>query len=97
MVSILSGVGPKENTASLRINHISDITFVYQTKARELKEVSGMKMLGTALAKKEDRLLEAANLYLKSGNFQEYCELQKELGNYEEALSVAPKVSLQYW
>jgi hypothetical protein len=34
MVSILSGIGPKENTASLRINHISDITFVYQTKAR---------------------------------------------------------------
>lgn len=51
-------------------------------------------MLGTALAKKEDRLIEAANLYLKSGNFQEYCELQKEVGNYEEAMSVAPKVSL---
>jgi len=28
-----------------------------------------MKMLGTALAKKEDRLKEAAKLMLKSGNF----------------------------
>jgi hypothetical protein len=56
-----------------------------------------MKMLGTALAKKEDRLLEAANLMIKSGNFEEYCEIQKELGNYEDAISVAPKVSLIYW
>jgi len=75
MISILSGEGPKENTDKLRINHISDITFVYQTKARDLCQVSGMKMLGTALSKKEDRLLEAANLMLKSGNFMEYCEL----------------------
>jgi hypothetical protein len=30
--------------------------------------MSGMKMLGTALSKKEDRLAEAANL-IKAGNF----------------------------
>ena len=54
-------------------------------------------MLGTALSKKEDRLAEAASLMLKSGNFQEYCEIQKELGNFEDAIAVAPKVSLQYW
>lgn len=29
----------------------------------------GMKMLGTPLSKKEDRLKEAARLMLKSGNF----------------------------
>jgi len=28
-----------------------------------------MKMLGTALSKKEDRLTEAARMMLKSGNF----------------------------
>lgn len=33
-------------------------------------------MLGTALSKKEDRMKEAANLMIKSGNFQEYCEIQ---------------------
>ena len=53
-----------------------------------------MKLLGTALSKKEDRLMEAANLMLKSGNFQEYCEIQKELGNFEDAIAVAPKVSI---
>ena len=32
-------------------------------------QVSGLKMLGTALSKKEDRMKEAAKLMLKSGNF----------------------------
>ena len=34
---------------------------------------------------------------LKSGNFQGYCDIQMELGNYEDAISVAPKVSMKYW
>ena len=56
-----------------------------------------MSMLGTALAKKEDRLAEAARLNLISGNFQQYCEVMIQLGNFEDALAVAPKVSLKYW
>jgi hypothetical protein len=60
-------------------------------------QMSGLKMLGTALSKKEDRLAEAANLMLKSGNFKEYCEIQMSLGNYEDAIAYAPKVSLAYW
>ena len=54
-------------------------------------------MLGTALSKKEDRMKEAAKLMLKSGNFKEYCEIQMQLGNYEMAIAVAPKISLKYW
>jgi hypothetical protein len=37
MCAINNGDGPKENSEGLRINHISDITFVYQTKARDLQ------------------------------------------------------------
>jgi len=59
--------------------------------------MSGLKMLGTALSKKEDRLREAASLMLKSGNFQEYCEIMLQLKEYESAMAVAPKVSLKYW
>lgn len=40
---------------------------------------------------------EAATLMLKSGNFQEYCEIQMQIGNYDTAIAVAPKVSLKYW
>lgn len=60
-------------------------------------QMTGMKMLGTALSKREDRLAEASALMLKSGNFQEYCEIQMSLGNFEDAIAYAPKVSMKYW
>jgi hypothetical protein len=59
--------------------------------------MNAMKMLGTSLSKREDRLAEASNLMLKSGNFQEYCEIQMSLGNFEDAIAYAPKVSMNYW
>jgi hypothetical protein len=40
-----------------------------------------MKMLGTAMSKKEDRMQEAARLMLKAGNFQEYCNIMMSLGH----------------
>lgn len=54
-------------------------------------------MLGTSMSKREDRLVEASQLMLKAGNVQEYCELQMKIGNYEDAIAYAPKVSLDYW
>jgi hypothetical protein len=54
-------------------------------------------MLGTSLAKKEDRFKEAARLMLKSGNIQAFCEINMKAGNYEKAIAYAPKVSLKFW
>lgn len=59
--------------------------------------MGGMKLLGTSLSKKEDRLAEAATLMLKSGNFKDYCEIQIQLGKFEDAIAYAPKVSLEFW
>jgi WD repeat-containing protein 17 len=56
-----------------------------------------MQMLGTALAKKEDRLQLAANLMLKAGNFKMYCKLMLKQDKWEDAIAYAPKVSLEYW
>ena len=39
-----------------------------------------MQMYNTQFAKKEDRHQEAAKLYLRSGNFKDYCETLFELG-----------------
>ena len=80
MILILDGQGPdasegKDTTYSHRVKHISDIATAYQSQAQELIQVSGLKMLGTSLSKKEDRLKEAASLMLKCGNFQDYCEI----------------------
>lgn len=56
-----------------------------------------MQLYNTQFAKKEDRLEEAARLYLRSGNFKEYCEILFELGQYDKALSFAPAVGIEYW
>ena len=75
MVSVLDGKGPEgsegssDSSYSHRVKHISDIATAYQSQAQELVQVSGLKMLGTNMSKKEDRLKEAAGLMLKSGNF----------------------------
>lgn len=47
--------------------------------------------------KKEDRLKEAANIYLKLGKTKEFCEIQMQLKNYKKALAFAPGVSIEYW
>ena len=75
MAHIVKGDGPGQNTEQLRIHHISDVSAAYSSKAQQLLQANPMSMLGTALAKKEDRLHEAARLNLISGNFQQYCEI----------------------
>jgi hypothetical protein len=47
--------------------------------------------------KKEDRLKEAAQTYLKLGKTREFCEIQMQLKNYKKAMAFAPGVSIEYW
>jgi len=44
-----------------------------------------------------NQLREAANLYACVGNYTKFCSIMFELGNYSEALAVAPCVSMDYW
>ena len=41
--------------------------------------------------------MEAAALMLKAGDFKQHCEILIKLEKWEDAIAVAPKVSLQYW
>ncbi len=97
MVRFQSGLGPETIDDQSRVNHIQDISVAYQSKARELLQTNGMQMLGTALSKREDRLVAASQLMLKAGNIREYCEIHIKMGNFEDAIAYAPKVSLDYW
>lgn len=58
--------------------------------------------------KKSDKIMDAAKLYLKLGEFELYCEALIKLGTqqylcliiigkWEKALSFAPAVSYEYW
>jgi WD40 repeat protein len=68
-----------------------------RTEAEELVFSTSMHWLGGALARKEDRLSKAANVYLRLGDFKAYCDLQVELGFYEKAMAIAPRVSMEFW
>lgn len=69
MAHIVKGEGPGLDTEKLQVHHITDAAVAYSTKAQNLLNANPMSMLGTALAKKEDRLQEAARINLVSGNF----------------------------
>ncbi|XP_015226931.1 PREDICTED: WD repeat-containing protein 17 [Cyprinodon variegatus] len=70
-------------------------------KTSEAQELTIVKMSkfggGIGAPSKEERLKEAAQIHLRLGQIQRYCELMVELGEWEKALSVAPGVSMKYW
>lgn len=80
-----------------RILHQSNIIHYLESKAKELESVKSKKASGIGVARKNERLKEAALVYLKQGNIRQYCELMIEVGEWDKALSVAPAVSLDYW
>ncbi|XP_054635631.1 WD repeat-containing protein 17 isoform X4 [Dunckerocampus dactyliophorus] len=70
-------------------------------KTSEAQELTIIKMSkfggGIGAPSKEERLKEAADIHLRLGQIQRYCELMVELGQWEKALAVAPGVSMKYW
>ncbi|XP_022625297.1 WD repeat-containing protein 17-like [Seriola dumerili] len=72
-----------------------------QETCSEAQELTIVKMSkfggGIGAPSKEERLKEAADIHLRLGQIQRYCELMVELGQWEKALAVAPGVSMKYW
>ena len=73
--------------------------FLFSHSQSEAQQLEMVKKYGVGIGapKREDRLRDAAQLHLRVGNLQKYCEIMAELGQWEKALSVAPGVSLHYW
>mmetsp|Transcript_38676 Transcript_38676/g.28546 ORF Transcript_38676/g.28546 Transcript_38676/m.28546 type:complete len:172 (-) Transcript_38676:1373-1888(-) len=82
---------------SLRVLHCAALPLDFKSRALKLKKATGMAMLNTQFAKKEDRLAEAAKLFLRNGMVREFCETMMVLEQYEKALAFAPIVSIEYW
>ena len=76
---------------------VAELAEAFRSRAQELESASGMAFLGSALAKKEDRLQEAAKIHMKLGNVQNYCELMIKVGKWERALAFSAGVSMEYW
>ncbi|NWH56052.1 WDR17 protein, partial [Geococcyx californianus] len=80
------------------IMHMKHLVRFRMSKAQELTTIKMSKFGGGIGApSKEERLKEAAEIHLRLGQIQRYCELMVELGEWDKALSVAPGVSMKYW
>ncbi|XP_036155651.1 WD repeat-containing protein 17 isoform X1 [Myotis myotis] len=80
------------------IMHLKHLLKFRTSEAQELTTVKMSKFGGGIGAPTtEERLKEAADIHLRLGQIQRYCELMVELGEWDKALSVAPGVSVKYW
>ena len=64
-----------ENLAENSVVHTALLADVTRARANQLRNATGMQMINTQYAKKEDRLQEAAKNHLRVGNFREFCEI----------------------
>ncbi|XP_030099404.1 WD repeat-containing protein 17 isoform X10 [Mus musculus] len=78
--------------------HLKHLIKFRTSEAQELTTIKMSKFGGGVGAPtKEKKLKEAAEIHLRLGQIQRYCELMVELGEWDKALSVAPGVSVKYW
>ncbi|KAG9405553.1 WD repeat-containing protein 17 [Aphanomyces cochlioides] len=69
---------------------------VAMERARRLESGHGRRAKPTKL-NHADQLRQAAQMYLKAGALQKYCNLMIELDEWEAALAIAPAISMSYW
>ncbi|KAK0130633.1 WD repeat-containing protein 17 [Merluccius polli] len=99
LVSVINGqddslLPPSYSKGVMHMKHL----LRFKTMPRRLTIVKMSKFGGGIGApSKEERLKEAADIHLRLGQIQRYCELMVELGQWDKALSVAPGVSMKYW
>ncbi|KAM3842488.1 WD repeat-containing protein 17, partial [Diretmus argenteus] len=100
LVSVINGqdnslLPPSYSRGVMHMKHL------LRFKTSEAQELTIVKMSkfggGIGAPSKEERLKEAADIHLRLGQIQRYCELMVELGQWDKALSVAPGVSMKYW
>eukprot|EP00064_Thunnus_orientalis_P006984 superscaffoldBa00000751_g7003 len=100
LVSVINGQDDSllPGSYSKGVMHMKHLLKFKTSEAQELTIVKMSKFGGGIGApSKEERLKEAADIHLRLGQIQRYCELMVELGQWEKALSVAPGVSMKYW
>ncbi|KAM6972140.1 WD repeat-containing protein 17 [Aplochiton taeniatus] len=100
LVSVINGQDDSllPQSYSKGIMHMKHLLRFKTSEAQELTIVKMSKFGGGIGApSKEERLQEAAEIHLRLGQIQRYCELMVELGEWDKALSVAPGVSMKYW
>jgi hypothetical protein len=88
----------KSPSGTGRIVHKDAVVGSMLAEAQELED-TGRKTRFTGLGgrSREDCLHAAAGAYARCGEMRRYCEIMVELGQYSDAIAVAPVVSMEYW
>eukprot|EP00794_Sanderia_malayensis_P007200 gene7200-8006_t len=83
---------------SLGIMHTRHAVKYKASEAQELETVRANNFaFSIGAPSKETKLLQAAEMQLKLGQLERYCEIMVELGEWDKALAVSPGVSMEYW
>ena len=75
----------------------SEIVMNTDSDARKVDSVKASARGEHMSEKTRTTLRNAAKMFARVGNYQKYCSIMVELGQYQEALALAPCVSFGYW
>ena len=82
-------------------NEIQHISAVYSSQLKQATDLYQMSkkpsFAHSKYGKQSERVEAAAEMFLKIGDFHNYCEALIGLGNWERAIAFAPGVSKTYW
>ena len=103
--SILINDGTDVSKLEFRLTHHRDPGRVFMdgeliSKARsDAKKLESTKISkqGSLSSKIVEKLKEAAVIYARMGEFEKYCGLMLEIGEWTKAIAMAPMVSMEFW
>ncbi|GFS48444.1 WD repeat-containing protein 17 [Nephila pilipes] len=80
------------------ITHKKHLVKLTTAKALE-KELANVTFFGSGVnsSGRRENMQKAAEYHLLTGNLKKYCELKVQLGEWLEAIALAPGVSLNFW
>jgi WD40 repeat protein len=85
-------------SASRLLLHQDEIIDACLSEAKKLESTRMGMRRGEAMSNKTiAQLQEAAYMYARAGEIKMYCKIMADIGNWTDALAVAPSVSLEYW
>lgn len=79
---------------SMSVFHEREIISCQRSRAMELCAQTGTVGIQ---GKREERLLQAAQILLRIGELRQYCQTMCQIGRWERAICVAPAVSMDFW
>lgn len=101
-LAVIEAVGPDAKRdptldGGITTPHRCEVAAQVATEVALLEAVRGQRGGNGGAGAKEAALRRAASLQLQLGRIESYCDIMKELGDWNAALAAAPAVSIAFW